>query len=130
MAIYTSRLEVILIVSKAIAERNVLKAIYDHTDGSERVEHRLAPFDVGSTNPKTAVRFVDALWAYSFTHINDKTGLLEPKVCRFDVNHFVSLMPAGEKFDELQVTLDNKVVTGYDYRDCKFCLLPDRDWYV
>ena len=127
--VYLSKSKVIEIVSTAIKERIVLDVTYEHTDKSEIVIHQIAPFDIGSTNPKTSAQFTDALFAYSFTHIDDKKGSLAPRVCRFDVKNFIRMEFTDDYFNETELTELNLQVTRYDYRNCNFALLPNRDWY-
>jgi hypothetical protein len=127
--VFLPRSKVFDIVSSAIDNRQILAVTYSHTDGTEIVEHELAPFDIGSTNPKTHTQFVDALWAYSYTHLDGKTGRRDPKVCRFDVKRFIAMEPTGVSFDEIELAELNKRATRYDYRECQFCLLPNRDWF-
>ena len=55
--------QVIVIVTRAVQERRILKAEYRRINGSEVVAHRLAPFDIGSTNERTARKYCDTLWA-------------------------------------------------------------------
>ncbi len=124
-----SRAAVVEMVTRAIVKREVLLARYQHTDGSEVATHRIAPFDIGSANPRNRERFRDRLYAYSFTHRDDKTGAADPRVCTFDVGHFLSMAPSGETFDEADLAARNSQATGYDYRTCRFALLPDRHWF-
>ena len=128
---FICRSDVVMIVTEAIQIRRVLSVRYQHTDGSEVAQHRIAPFDVGSTNPNMKIRErnADKLYAYSFTHRNEKTNLADPKVCSFDINHFLEILPTSETFDENQLTILNLQSTKYDYRTCHFALLPNRDWY-
>jgi len=85
---------VIQIVTNAITKRQVLLVTYQHTQDREVVSHRIAPFDIGSTNPRTRDRFRNNLYAYSFTHVDDKTGVPDPKVCAFNIEHFISMAPS------------------------------------
>jgi hypothetical protein len=124
-----SRMAVVEIVTNAILKRQVLLTRYRHTDGSEVVSHRLAPFDIGSTTPRNRERFRNRLYAYSFTHRDDNIGAPDPKVCTFDIEHFLSMTPSDETFDENDLAARNRVATGYDYRTCRFALLPDRHWF-
>lgn len=121
---------VISLVAESIKERHILQVIYRHTSDGERVTHNIAPFDIGSTNPRTRARYEETLWAYSYTHIDDKTSRLDPKVCAFNINNFISIDSTGEKFDENDLARRNHLRTGYDYRGCNFALMPDRDWFL
>jgi len=120
---------VVRIVTNAITKRQVLLVSYQHTKDGDVVSHRIAPFDIGSTNPRTRERFRNNLYAYSFTHVDGKTGLPDPKVCIFDIEHFMSMTPSSETFDEDDLAARNRRATGYDYRTCRFALRPDRHWF-
>lgn len=100
-----------------------------HVDGEEAVDHRLAPFDIGSTNPATSLKNANMLYAYLYTHKN-KQGLPSPRVLGLDVRRFISIEPTGEEFDPVELTDLHLKVASYDYRDCKFAVLPNRDWYL
>ncbi len=126
---FLPRTAVVEIVVNAITERQVLLIRYQHTDDGDVVSHRVAPFDIGSMNLRTKERFRNSLFAYSFTHVDDKTGLPEPKVCVFDIEHFLSMTPSGERFSEDDLAARNRSATGYDYSRCRFALLPDRHWF-
>ena len=126
---FLPKVAVVGIVANAITERQVLLVRYQHTGDGDVVSHRIAPFDIGSTNLRTRERFRNSLFAYSFTHVDDKTGLPDPKVCVFDIEHFLSMTPSGETFDEDDLAARNRSATGYDYRICRFALLADRHWF-
>jgi hypothetical protein len=121
--------QIIEIVSNAINGRAVLTVLYQHTTDGEVVNHTVAPFDIGSSNPKTAHRFANNLYAFSYTRINDKTHFPDPKVVAFNINNFILMQPNGEIFDESDLCLKNLQTTNYDYRNCRFALLPQRDWF-
>ncbi|HCA56436.1 MAG TPA: hypothetical protein DEP46_00480 [Blastocatellia bacterium] len=121
--------DVISVVREAIQDRLVLSVRYQHTDEKEIVEHKIAPFDIGSTNPKTERQTQNNLYAYSYTRISSNTNLPDPRVVAFNINNFLEIKPTGENFDEVELSKKNFNVTGYDYRYCRFALLPNRDWY-
>ena len=121
--------QVIDIVSDAIKHRHILSVRYQHTEDQMVVVHRLAPFDIGSTNPKNIQRFADNLYAYSFTRIDRKTNVPDPRVATFNINFFIEMAPTGETFDETDLCLKNLHATKYDYRTCQFALLPNRSWF-
>jgi hypothetical protein len=121
--------QVTAIVGVAIAERQVLAVRYQHTSDDIVVQHRLAPFDIGTTNPKNIRRFGENLYAYSYTRIDRKTNRPDPRVATFNINYFLEMNPTGEIFDEVDLCLRNLEVTNYDYRTCRFALLPNRDWF-
>lgn len=122
--------KVISIISDAILNRSVLNVKYQHTRDDETVLHKLAPFDIGSTNPNTKIRESNAerLYAFSFTH-KDDNGNSKPTVCAFNINNFIEILPTNETFDETDLAIQNLERRGYDYRKCKFALHPDRDWF-
>lgn len=126
---YLSCNQVINIVSEAITNRRVLAVRYQHTDDKMVVVHRLAPFDIGTTNPKNIQRFADNLYAYSYTRIDRKTNIADPRVATFNINFFIEMTPTGEIFDETDLSLKNLHATKYDYRSCHFALLPTRNWF-
>lgn len=117
-----------MIIEDAIKGRKILEMVYQHTSDGETVDHEIAPFDIGSTNQQRKKQFAEMLFAYSYTHV-DKEGKKNPKACAFKVPNIISLDDSGRTFDPIQVTDMNKKATGYDYRDCEFAMLPNRDWY-
>jgi hypothetical protein len=128
---YLSIESVVQIVSESIDKRYILLAKYQHVNDHQIVNHKIAPFDIGSTNPNPTVRArnADNLYAYSFTHIDDKLNVADPKVCVFNIRSFINLWNADETFDENELTRLNLARTKYDYRNCRFALRSDRDWY-
>lgn len=126
---FISKSSVFSIVSDAIDKRRILEAEYQHVNDGEIVRHQLAPFDIGSTNPKTRERFAETLFAFAYTHTDKKTNLSDPRVCSFNINNFTKLVSLDETFDESDLARVHKNKTGYDYRHCKFALLPKRDWF-
>ena len=127
---YLSANRIIDIVCEAITERHILAVRYQHTDNQMIVLHRLAPFDVGTTNPKNIQRFADNLYAYSYTHIDRETNLPDPRVITFNIHYFIDIITTEEIFDETDLCLRNLRATKYDYRNCRFALLPNRNWFV
>lgn len=128
---FIPKYQVIAIVSEAISGRNILSVEYQHTSDEEIVRHKIAPFDIGSTNSNLQIRErnADKLYAYSFTHIDRKSNNLDPKVCAFNINNFLIMNSTGETFDETDLAILNLQKTKYDYRNCNFALLPNRDWF-
>jgi len=125
---FISKNAVIPIIEQAVENRVVLYVRYKHTTDGEIVEHKIAPFDVGSSNPKNRERFADNLYAYSYTHKNDG-NFPNPKVCAFNINNFLDIQETGEFFDENELVKLNLQTTKYDYRNCNFALLPNRSWF-
>jgi hypothetical protein len=126
---FLSKAAVAEIVTNAIAKRQVLAVRYQHTDDGDVVSHRIAPFDIGSTNPRRREQSRNLLFAYSFTHVDRKSGAPDPRVCPFNIEHFLSMAPTGETFDENDLAARHMMATGYDYRGYRFALLPDRHWF-
>ncbi len=118
-------------MTDAIQERRILEIKYRHVDDEEIVVHRIAPFDLGSTNanPKIRERNAEKVYGYSYTHLDDKTLEADPKVCGFNGPYFLNILPTDGRFDETELALLNLKATGYDYRTCRFALLSDRDWF-
>ena|SRR5258708_11416718 len=127
---YLSANQVIDIVANAITNRQDLDVRYKHTNDDIVVVHRIAPFDIGTTNPKNIERFADNLYAYSYTRIDRKTNLADPRVATFNINFFIEMNQTGEIFDETDLCLKNLQATKYDYRSCQFALLPNRRWFL
>lgn len=127
---YLSKQEVISIVSDAISDKRILSVRYQHTNDGETVRHELAPFDIGSTNsnPKIQSANAEKLYAFSYTHKN-KENQSDPKVCAFNINNFLEIVKKDEIFDERDLATKNLSATKYDYRNCRFALLPDRNWF-
>ena len=123
-----SKPQVISIIEKAIENRTVLFVRYQHTTDGEKVEHKIAPFDIGSSNPKNRERFANNLYAYSYTHTNEN-NLPNPKVCAFNINNFLDIQETDKIFDETELAKLNLQATKYDYRNCNFALLPNRNWF-
>lgn len=117
-------------ITDAIADKTILLIEYQHVDDNEIATHRIAPFDIGTTNPKTQTRNADNVYAFSYTHMDKKTNAPDPKVCAFNINHFVRINVTSETFDETDLTRRNLANTRYDYRNCRFAVLPQRDWYT
>lgn len=128
---FLSRNSVLKIVEKAINNREILEVTYKHKDDGEVVIHQIAPFDVGSTNtnPKIRDRNKNNLYAYSFTHLDDKTNRSDPKVCAFNVEQFILLKPTDQVFNENELAQKNLQAHKFDYRGYTFALLPNRDWF-
>lgn len=122
--------EIIEIIEKAIQNRTVLFVRYEHTKDGEKVEHKIAPFDIGSSNPNPKIRERNAenLYAYSFTH-KDNNNFPNPKVCAFNINNFLDIRETNENFDENELANLNLEATKYDYRNCNFALSPNRNWF-
>lgn len=128
---FLSKKIVFQVVEKAIVERVVLDLTYQHTTDGEIVTHRIAPFDIGSTNPNPQIRErnKDNMYAYSYTHLNGNTNQPDPKVCAFNVNHCISLVATDETFDENELAKKHLKSQNFDYTDYPFAIVPNRDWF-
>lgn len=122
------RNEVLNIIKEAISDKKILSVVYQHVSDKKIVSHRIAPFDIGTTNPRTFEKNKNMLYAYCYDHkVNNE--LLDPKVIAFNVNNFISISETGKVFDPIELTDKHRAKTGYDYRNCKFAIMPERDWY-
>ena len=128
---FLPKYQVVEIVSEAVLRRAVLAVKYQHTRDGEVVDHVIAPFDIGSSNPHNAQKFSNNLYAYSYTRISEKTGLSDPKVVTFSISHFIQMQPNDETFDETDLCIKNMEASPrrFDYRTYRFALLPERDWF-
>lgn len=127
---FISKKDLISLVSEAILSKNILMVQYQHTSDGEIVSHKLAPFDIGSTNPNPKIQNANAekMYAYSYTHL-DKNNKPDPKVCAFNINNFIRIDSTDETFDETDLAMKNLQTTRYDYRGCSFAIHPNRDWF-
>jgi len=123
-----NRNTVVEIIKEAIIKRKILSITYKHVSDGEIVSHKIAPFDIGTTNPRTFERNKDNVYAYCYDH-KDKDEFLDPKVIAFNINSFLSIKDTGEIFDPVELTDKHRTKTSYDYRNCKFAIVPERDWY-
>ncbi len=117
------------LITEAIDSRSILLIRYQHTSDGEVVDHRVAPFDIGTTNPKTQERNKNNVYAYSYTHLDSKTNLPSPKVCAFNIESFIDIRESGERFDENELARLNQLATSYDYRTCNFNVAKNRGWF-
>ncbi len=122
------RNEVFNIIREAIVKKKILSITYQHVSDAEIVSHKIAPFDIGTTNPRTFERNKNNVYAYCYDH-KDKNEFPDPKVIAFNINNFLSIKDTGELFDPVELTDKHKAKTGYDYKSCKFAIVPERDWY-
>jgi hypothetical protein len=117
-------------IKDAIISRKVLKVCYQHVStDNEIVERKKAPFDIGTTNPRTYDSNRDNVYLFCYNHIDDKTGQEKEFVHPININHIVSIEETGETFNENELADIHQQNTGYNYRECEFSLLPDRDWF-
>ena len=123
-----NKLGVVNIIKDAIVKKKILSITYQHVSDEEIVSHKMAPFDIGTTNPNTIEKNKNNLYAYCYNH-KDKNELLDPKVIVFNINNFISISETGDVFDPIKLTNNHRAKTSYDCRNCKFAIAPDRDWY-
>ena len=122
------RNEVFNIIRETIVKKKILSITYQHVSDAEIVSHKIAPFDIGTTNPRTFERNKNNVYAYCYDH-KDKNEFPDPKVIAFNINNFLSIKDTDELFDPVELTDKHKAKTGYDYKSCKFAIVPERDWY-
>lgn len=77
--------QLIAICETAIRERRELEFDYEKVDGEHRWGRVLAPFDIGSRNPEYRERNKDKLFAFSASHVNEKTGVSQPMVVTISI---------------------------------------------
>lgn len=120
---------VIARVSDAILKRAILEVRYEHTSDQLTVDHRIAPFDIGTTTLKNIERFANNLYAYSYTRIDRKTNRPDPRIVTFNINNFIKMTSTDDVFDETDLAIRHFGVSRYDYRNCNFALVPNRKWF-
>ena len=121
--------EVTKIIEESILQREILHVRYQHVKDSEIVDRKMAPFDIGTTNPKTYEQNKDNIYMFCFDHKDEKLNIPKPMVHPIKIYRIVNMKDSGETFDENELADINLRNTGYDYRTCRFALLPDRDWF-
>lgn len=127
---FLSQSEVIRIIEDAIINKKILKVKYQHTSSDNEIITSIkAPFDLGTTNTKTYYRNKDNLYMFCFNHIDEKTKQKLPIVHPISSLHIMSIAETGQKFDPIELTDINKANNKYDYRTCKWSLIPNRNWY-
>lgn len=73
---------------------------YQHTSDKEIVSHKIAPFDIGTTNPETYERNKNNVYAYCYDHV-DENGQIDPKVFAFNINIFILISENSQTFDPI-----------------------------
>jgi hypothetical protein len=120
--------EVIGFIAQAIVSRTVLIVRYQHKADGEIVDHRIAPFDIGSSDPKRAEGQKNNLFAYTYTAIDKKTSLPAPALRCFSLDYFISIERTDQIFDEGQLA-DQMASSTFSYRNYLFAFMPDRNWF-
>jgi len=127
---FLTKEEVMAKIEDAISNRKILKFTYQHISvDNSIVEHLKAPFDLGTTNPKTYESNKDNAYLFCFDHTDEKSGQKNEIVHPISSTHIISIEETGRFFDENELADKHKQNTGYDYRQCKFALLPNRNWF-
>lgn len=127
---YLLRNQVKKIVEKSIIERIILEITYDHTSDKPRsYSKRMAPFDFGTSNPKYYEKNKDNLYVFCFDHKDDITFLKIPHVHPISSLHIINILETDENFDPIEVTNIHFMNKKYDYRMCKWAIVPERNWY-
>ena len=127
---FLSKEDVIKKIEDAIINREILKFTYQHISiNNEIVERYKAPFDIGTTNPKTQESNKDNAYLFCFDHTDDKSGQKNEMVHAISSTHIISIEKTGRYFNENELANKHKENTGYDYRQCKFAILPNRNWF-
>lgn len=129
---YLTKLQVKDIIEKAIYNKTILEITYDHTtDDVRRYSRKMAPFDIGTTNPKTYEWNKDNLYVFCYEHIDEKTGYNKPQVHAISSLRIINVVETEEHFDPFELADINKKSSknNYDYRTCKWAIAPDRGWY-
>ena len=127
---FLTREEVTKKIKNAIANKKIILVKYQHVSiDDEIVERRQAPFDIGTTNPKTHESNRDNIYNFCYDHIDRKSEIKNQIVHPINIYHIISIEETGENFDEKELANINLENTGYDYRNCEFAILPDRNWF-
>lgn len=129
---YLTKSQVKSIVEKAIYNKTILEITYDHTtDDIRRFSRNIAPFDLGTSNPKYFERNKDNLYVFCYDHIDEKTNTKKPHVHAISSLHIINLKETDDHFDPVELTDINKKNSkyNYDYRTCKWAIAIDRKWY-
>ena len=116
-------------IEESILQREILHVRYQHVKNSEIVDRKMAPFDIGTTNPKTYEQNKDNIYMFCFDHRDERLNVIKPRVHPIKIDRVVGVKKTGEHFDENELADIHMQNTGYDYRTCRFALLPDRDWF-
>lgn len=127
---FLSRTEVQRIIENAIRDRKILKVRYQHVGEDQDIVTRTkAPFDIGTTNPKTYERNKNNLYMFCYDHRDEETGLSKPMVHPISILHVISISETGELFNPSELTDIHRRNTGFNYRTWRWAVVPDRNWY-
>lgn len=116
-------------IKQAIYERKKLKVTYQHRGDGAIVTRTKAPFDIGSTNPRTYHKYRDCAFMFCYEHIDERTGENKPMVHAVNITQIISITESGETFDPNELTDINQRNTNYDYHECGWAVAQDRNWY-
>ena len=127
---FLQRNEVVQKIEEAIVNRKILSVKYQHvSEDDDIVDRKMAPFDVGTTNPKKVESNKDNVYLFCYDHIDKKNDIKKPIVHAINIKHILSIEETGENFDENELADINLKNIGYDYREYNFVILPDRGWF-
>ena len=126
---FLSTTNVIVKYSYAIRRKKILRIKYLCEKNGEIVEHKAAPMDYGTNNPKIRNINEDNLFIWCYDYVNDKTGKIEPILHPIKDYLIVSMEETEIKFNENELTDKIMQKTGLDYRTQGFAFLPDRKWF-
>jgi hypothetical protein len=121
--------EVQKIIEDAIINRKVLLVQYQHADDKNIVLRKMAPFDIGNTNPKYSEAFKDNAYMFCYDHYDYRLQERRPIVHPIRIDLITSIKLNGQVFDEKELADIHLKNTGYDYRTSIFAILPDRNWF-
>lgn len=117
------------IAEQAIKERRQIEIDYEHVDGTERRKRVVAPFDIGTRDPRMADNFKDNLYAFSADHVNKDNDRPEPQVCVFAIAYVHSARLLDSPFDPEECRRTSLKHDSFDWGKRDFNLVPDRDWF-
>lgn len=128
---YLSIDEVKQVIEDATKNRKVLRVQYESKEHKGIVERKMAPFDIGTTSVRYVESYKDNLYMFCYDHIDDKTGQPLQRVHPIRIGKIISILETGEHFNENELADIHKRndPRQYDYRDCKFAFLPNRNWF-
>ncbi|MEX2242903.1 MAG: hypothetical protein WD716_03550 [Fimbriimonadaceae bacterium] len=121
--------DLIPICEVAILELREIEIDYQHVSDPERRTRVVAPFDVGSGNPKFAERFKDNLYAFSADHVDEASGRVAPQVLVFAIRNVFSARILDTRFDPAECRLISLQHDNYDWKGAPFNLVPKRGWF-
>lgn len=116
-------------IKDAIENRKIVQVKYQHVTDGIIVERKQAPFDIGTTNPKYIESHRDNIYMFCYDHIDSRTGVPKQMVHPIKMSKTISIIETGANFNENELADIHLQNTGYDYRNCTFAFLPNRNWF-